>query len=700
VSAFEALAFSTDSDRSTYSDSEQLAIRRIWQRVAEDYAPFDVDVTTERPASFNNRTAHALITPRTDANGVSNPSSSGGGVAYVGSFGGSNYGRYSPAWIYSDNLSGDESFIAEAVSHEIGHNMGLTHDGKTGGSDYYGGHGSGETSWGPVMGTGYNRNVSQWSKGEYYQASNTQDDLATIAGKLSYRADDHSGTAGSATPLVVGSGGIIAVTTPETDPANSSNANKGRIERSTDVDVFSFTTGAGPISLTIATWVVPGGKTRGGNVDLVAELRNAEGTLLVANNAPDRTGAVIQTNLVEGVYYLTVKSAGVGSPTASTPSGYTSYGSIGQYFISGAVVPNNIILPPGAELEISDITEPGTNGKIFSVLYTDDAGVNVSTIGDNDIQVTGPNGYSVMAAFESVDVASNGTARRATYRVEPPSGSSWNETHGGTYTVAILADAVEDTQGAGVPAGILGTFEVAVPRAFYFANMSTNPGWTVSGLWQFGVPSYTGGVGPNAGYTGTSILAYNLSGNYENRLSTAHATTPVIDASSASSLTLQFQRWLRVRNGDSASIQISTNGTAWTTLWSNNGAQVTDGYWTRVEYELPDAFARSSSLRLRWGMASGQNQNDIGWNIDDVALLGTGVVEIAGPVLNAPGTVAIAGGNVTLTAASTGTTQHVLEASSDFVNWVPVATNTPVSGSVTFQFTRSGPREFYRVSIP
>jgi hypothetical protein len=84
VSTFEALAFSTDGDRSTYSDSEQLSIRRIWQRVAEDYAPFDVDVTTERPASFNNRTAHALITPRTDANGVSNPSSNGGGVAYVG----------------------------------------------------------------------------------------------------------------------------------------------------------------------------------------------------------------------------------------------------------------------------------------------------------------------------------------------------------------------------------------------------------------------------------------------------------------------------------------------------------------------------------------------------------------------------------------------------------------------------------------
>src|SRR5688572_32582971 len=68
-----AVAFSTDSDYSTFSDSEQLAIRRIWQRVAEDYAAFDIDVTTERPPSFTTRTAHALITRSTDANGAKNP---------------------------------------------------------------------------------------------------------------------------------------------------------------------------------------------------------------------------------------------------------------------------------------------------------------------------------------------------------------------------------------------------------------------------------------------------------------------------------------------------------------------------------------------------------------------------------------------------------------------------------------------------
>jgi hypothetical protein len=191
-----AVPFSTDSDLTTFSDAEQLAIKRIWQRVAEDYAPFNIDVTTERPATFTTRTAVALITRTTDANGDPNPYNTAGGVAYVNAFGTTTYAKYRPAWIYPGNLSNVESYIAEAASHEIGHNLGLSHDGKTDGTEYYGGHGIGDISWGPLMGTGYGRNVSQWSKGEYYLANNTQDDLATIAGKISYRSDDHANSAG------------------------------------------------------------------------------------------------------------------------------------------------------------------------------------------------------------------------------------------------------------------------------------------------------------------------------------------------------------------------------------------------------------------------------------------------------------------------------------------------------------------------
>lgn len=339
-STIPAVAFSSDNDFNTFSDSERQAIRRIWLRVAEDYAPFNIDVTTERPATLGNRTAHVVITRNTDTNGAANPSSGAGGVAYVDTFGSSSYARYRPAWVYANNLSSSESLIAEAVSHEVGHNMGLSHDGQTGGgSQYYGGHGSGETSWGPIMGTGYNRNVSQWSRGDYYLANNKQDDLAVIAGKTPYRNDDHGNTAQAATALVF-SGTNVVSTTPDSDPENSTSANKGVIERNNDVDVFSFSAGDGPLRLVVNPWIMPAG-TRGGNLDVFIELRNSGGTLVATNNPASTTAAQIQASVSAGTYYLHVRNAGTGSPTNTNPSGYTSYGSVGQYFVSGYVAPTS-----------------------------------------------------------------------------------------------------------------------------------------------------------------------------------------------------------------------------------------------------------------------------------------------------------------------------------------------------------------------
>lgn len=331
-----AVAFSTDSDFTNFSTAEQAAIKAIWRRVAEDFAPFNVDVTTERPATLHNRVAHALITRNTDANGAPNPSSTAGGVAYVNVFGLYSFATFRPAWIYCNNLSGNEAYIAEAVSHEIGHNLGLSHDGKSDGTEYYPGHGSGQTSWGTIMGAAYNRNVTQWSKGEYYLANNTQDDLAVVAGKLAFAADDHGDTAATATPLVVTGGTNLLATTPDSDPNNSNRANKGLLERNTDVDVFSFRTGAGQVKLVVSPPVMPSG-TRGGNLDVRLELYDAGGALRAGADPSGQTGAQIQTNLPASDYFLFVRNAATGDPTNSPPSGYTAYASLGQYFITGYV---------------------------------------------------------------------------------------------------------------------------------------------------------------------------------------------------------------------------------------------------------------------------------------------------------------------------------------------------------------------------
>ena len=66
---------------------------------------------------------------------------------------------------------------------------------------YYPGDGTGETSWAPIMGLGYNKAVTKFNRGDYAGATNTEDDLAIVAAKLTYRTDDFGSTAATAAAL-------------------------------------------------------------------------------------------------------------------------------------------------------------------------------------------------------------------------------------------------------------------------------------------------------------------------------------------------------------------------------------------------------------------------------------------------------------------------------------------------------------------
>ncbi|WP_457667857.1 PKD domain-containing protein [Thiolapillus sp.] len=337
VASYEAVPYDLDGNAAAFSNEERSRIGEIWHRIAEDLAPFDIDVTTEEPAAFNSTTGHVLITRSTTATGGDMPSKNAGGVAYVDVFGRSNYATYySPALVYFNHLGGGSaSSVAEAASHEFGHNLGLSHDG-TSQVGYYSGHGDGFVSWAPIMGVGYYKNVTQWSKGEYPDANQTQDDLAIIDGKLGYRGDDHGDTPATATALAIEDNGDVLVSDPESDPFNDHPENKGVIERRTDVDVFSLDVAEGPLSLT----VTPAWKAfyrdshRGANMDVSLRLLNASGTVIANDDPADNTDATIAQSVSAGRYYLEVD--GVGN---SVGQGYSDYGSLGQYFISGSVTP-------------------------------------------------------------------------------------------------------------------------------------------------------------------------------------------------------------------------------------------------------------------------------------------------------------------------------------------------------------------------
>ena len=142
--------------------------------------------------------------------------------------------------------------------------------------------------------------------------------------------------------------------------------------------------------------------TRGGNADLVARLYNDSGTLLLTNNPASQTTALLQTNLPQGRYFVFVQSTGVGDPLSSSPSGYTGYGSVGQHFVSGYITEaSNFVVPPIAQVLPDESTQAGQGARQVSISYSDNLGIDASTIDTGDLRVTGPNGYDRLA--ESVD---------------------------------------------------------------------------------------------------------------------------------------------------------------------------------------------------------------------------------------------------------------------------------------------------------
>jgi hypothetical protein len=316
VGGYTALAYDTNGAPGTFSNAEKDVIQSIWQRVAEDFAPFDVNVTTEAPAfDAINRSSASDLTYGTRAV-ITNTLDTEicgfcGGVAYLGVFDIYEFPHafFQPAWCFAGSLSGDTKAMAECVSHEVGHTMGLEHDGRELFGDYYEGH----EPWAPIMGVSYYEPVSQWSKGEYDGATNTEDDFAVMSSHgVKQRIDDHTNVDTTATVLLTSRTGVVA--------------------SQADYDLFSFTASeSGSVTFVAEPSSVSP------NLDVVLELYSADMDLLTTGEPPvvkvwedEATGmdASLTHDVAEGVtYYLQVHGGAHLTPT----TGYSRYGSIGAY---------------------------------------------------------------------------------------------------------------------------------------------------------------------------------------------------------------------------------------------------------------------------------------------------------------------------------------------------------------------------------
>ncbi len=309
-------AFDTDGSPTTFSASEQAIIQEIWRRVAEDYAPWDIDVTTQDPGLESIRrtaTSDTKYGIRCVIGGSSSQwlGSAAGGVAYIGSLGRSITTTTTtndvPAYVFPVELSNNAKFISEAASHEIGHTLGLYHSSQTNGNEYYAGH----ADWAPIMGVGYYSNVVQWTKGDYPLSNNTQDQMYLITLRIPRLADEHSATAATA-----------SVVTGETLVAG------GVIYDRSDADWFKITAGQGIVNINGLA------ASPSANLKLSLSLLDEAGNVL-ATGASSGMNSNLSVPVLGGNYYIVVDGVGTGDALTA----YTDYASVGRFSLSGSWSP-------------------------------------------------------------------------------------------------------------------------------------------------------------------------------------------------------------------------------------------------------------------------------------------------------------------------------------------------------------------------
>jgi hypothetical protein len=289
-------------------------ITEVFNRVSEDYRPFNINITTDstvyKTAPINSR-IRIVVTPTSSwYPGV-------GGVAYVSSF---TWGDDTPGFVFNDRLGiHNAKMVAEACSHESGHTLGLYHQSRYDAiclltETYNSGSGTGETSWAPVMGNSYYRNITGWNNGPIPAGCILmQDNLSIITTQngFTYRTDDYAEAMNASTKALTASN--INVT--------------GIITKATDKDAFKIILAKRSTLHIDAKPYSVGANDDGADLDIELNLYNANGKLIKKYSPAAVMSVTIDTTLATGTYYILL--SGTGNDNTS------NYGVLGSYTITG-----------------------------------------------------------------------------------------------------------------------------------------------------------------------------------------------------------------------------------------------------------------------------------------------------------------------------------------------------------------------------
>jgi hypothetical protein len=305
-------------------------IRKIWETVAEDFAPFNVNVTTVEPPSFaNNAAVRVVIAGENSASLITGlnsyrtiisnsfivdtPTSSPPGYSGYSSIGSFTSAEPNVVYVFAERIKSMGSISAEGhsmtaaqvigntASHEAGHSFGLNHhagfDANGTESDYD----VGTSLTTPIMGENISGDRTLWS--QYTSGSTTVGHIGQLNTLLSIRPDDH-GNSSIAGPTQLNVGYWFQ---PKTATV------KGVVGNFSDEDWFRFSTGGGDFKFDVKT-------VEFANLDAKLELyqsTTAGLTLLATVDPPTLAGkpfsglgANLSKTLGAGTFFVAVKSHG------------------------------------------------------------------------------------------------------------------------------------------------------------------------------------------------------------------------------------------------------------------------------------------------------------------------------------------------------------------------------------------------------
>ena len=297
-------------------------ITEVFNRVAEDYRPFNINITTDSTiflAAPLAQRVRIIVTPTSGwYTGV-------GGVSYTGSF---TWGDDTPGFVFPDRLSYSPKNVAECCTHESGHTVGLSHQAKYNGSctlitTYNDGSGSGEIGWAPVMGNSYGRNFSVWNNGPTPSGCTIdQDNLSIITSRngFTYRPDDYSDDP-NVNPTML-------------DIKNTQFSVDGIISTNIDKDAFKLNFSKDGVFHLDARPFSVGPNNAGADLDIKVTLLNSSMQVVKVYDPESTLNVVIDTILNSGTYYVMLQ--GTGNINTS------NYGSLGSYIIAGTYSPLSV----------------------------------------------------------------------------------------------------------------------------------------------------------------------------------------------------------------------------------------------------------------------------------------------------------------------------------------------------------------------